>query len=331
MTVVKFPKTQNRDFYGSSTLLSCINVIPPTVVTTIGGSPLRGAISTFGCVDDIRNCLYVFASDDSAINDLSYFYVEALEESQTIEYRLEKLNNAGVFVPATTQNGGNTDGVLSTTEGTIVQVGGYANYPSRSSLVVDWKKIFDQAALGEGTYRILVWDALESRRVFSYPYVLQDFDCDSITQTIKIKWTYEGEYAPILSRGAFDAKLQTFNDEIRLLGDFKPTFEFASEETFVQLADGSSKKTQSKESEIFNLTFGDVTYELFTWLYRWGMKGKQIKVSAYNQESLYRFEDVEVTNDAQLNVPIGTNTRFLMKIPRIELTMRGNQLTYRNC
>lgn len=335
MSITIFGKSGNRDFYGSSTIRECVKQVPPTVATQGGGvTPLRNNLNIFNCVDDLRSCIYALASEESSITDYSYFYVEALEEGQIIDFRLEKLNSGGEFTAAITNNGTDATGAFSANEGEVMQVGSYVDYELRASLKVNWKGIYDQAALGEGVYRIVVYDSIESRRLYSYPYRLLDYDCGIADKTVKIKWEYEGIYPSILQRPEFDASIvsnNTFPDEIRLLGEFKPTFEFTSDETFVMLNDGSSKKARSKESEKFLLTIGDITYELLMTLYRWGLKSKEIKVSSFSNNSLYLFSDVEVTNNGNINVPVGTNTRFIRTIPRAEFVFDANQVTYRNC
>lgn len=265
---------------------------------------------------DFNSFLFKFATDDNS-GDL------------TDDYRLEEWNGTA-WVEVVT---GNTNNTLGSESGDKFTFGSFVEYPLYSGYKIDWTKCFN--LYGAGVYRFKVFNRFDTdAHLYSQPFKLAQFTCDSAHGTFKINVTNQGDYRNFeyTKNGdtlqKFDLINMTWEDESRYEGRLLDQ-PIESEETFVKYGNYENRLNSTDDFSNFTLIIFKTTLERYKRLNLYGMRGKDINVTDSNIDSAFNYTEFDIISTSETSFEKYVNNRLIYNV---EIGIQGGfDLGFRQC
>lgn len=314
----QFPPENIFNFYGTTTIQSCIKTGGLVPWQVLGLVPCDTSMSKFEC--GRRNDIIKVPAFNDGFNSFMFEYPTL----ETIEDFRMQVWNGSTWVFAVTNSG---SGQLSDgNEGVLYPLnGGFPNYPEYAGFKIDWGEIY--AKNGAGFYRFLAWDSVggESTSLISTTFILKEATDANKNGTVKISIDSVGEFGnPFYSINNNQRRLwdlinldetafpNGWFDECYYYGKVIPT-DGEITRTYIRRPNSEHQHKFSDSRENFDLNLWEMDYNHRERLNHYGFASDNVRISDCNKDSPLLFmDDFNITCDEPPTSNVIPNNREML-------------------
>lgn len=189
--------------------------------------------------------------------------------------------------------------LIDDTYGTLYPLNGFSEYPEYAGYKLEWLEVFN--AFGAGDYIFSAYDlSSPSDSLFSYNFSLSDNIDNYRDGTVYLEINSEGLFDnPMYSskngiRRQWDLEFLDWEDSCTYKGKLVPV-EIETETSYIRTVKNNNEIYYSDKTQVYDLNFYDITYNLFQRVVFYGMNSYDITITDDNRDSVSNFfERIEV-------------------------------------